>query len=122
MKLIVAILRPEESRPVQAALAHFDLQEVSVSEVRVRAKKNEGYTLIYRSATIQVNEVPGFKLEIAVDDYLVDTVVDAIRAAGVEGGVKTGGIYARPLEELVTAKKCFARLGELPIASEYGHA
>ena len=100
MKLIVAVIHPELLGPVQAALDSPGVCDVSISQVLVNCK-DEGYTLIYRSATIPVHILPRLRLEIVVENYAAEATVTAIenaRLSGATGPACTPKIYVRSLE------------------------
>lgn len=102
MKLIVAIVHPEELGPIQAALHKFDLEQMTVSQVLVRVKKEDGYTLIYRSATIRVQMLTRLKLEIVAQNRVAEPIVAALLQAGFIGEADplgTGKIVVRSLDE-----------------------
>jgi nitrogen regulatory protein P-II 1 len=106
VKLIVAVIHPELLGPVQTALDRLGVCDVSISQVLVNCKE-EGYTLIYRSATIPVHILPRLRLEIVVEDYAAQTTVAAIentRFPGATGPVGTRKIYMRSLEDDVRGR------------------
>ena len=80
MKLIVAIVRPEKLRAVQAAIRASEASLISVSQV-LDDGQDPGFTEIYRGREIQVPR-PKLRLEIAVNDSYVDAAVGAIVRAG----------------------------------------
>ena len=105
MKLIVAVIHPEELGPVQAALDKIGVCDLSISQVLVNCK--EGYTLIYRSATIPVHIFPRLRLEIVVEDYAIQATVAAIenaRLLGATGPATNRKIYVRSLEDDVLCR------------------
>ena len=106
MKLIVAVIHPEELGPVQAALDKIGVCDLSISQVLVNCKE-EGYTLIYRSATIPVHILPRLRLEIVVENYAAEATVAAIENARLSGTTGPSGprkIYVRSLEDDVACR------------------
>jgi nitrogen regulatory protein PII len=100
MRLIVALIRSEQLPAVQRALRSFNLLSMSLSEVLVRSK-DEAYTLIYRSASIRVDLVPRWRLEIAVNDGDVAAAVKSISQAAFPDDtdpLQSGTILIRPLD------------------------
>jgi nitrogen regulatory protein P-II 2 len=103
MKLIVAIIRPEQLEAVQSALAKQDVYLMTVSDVRGCGRQG-GYTEVYRGAEFQVRLLPKLKLEIAVNDAFIEAAVEAIVHAartGPAGTVGDGKIFVLPLEDCV---------------------
>lgn len=89
MKLIIAVIRPEKLTAVQQAIDQESACLLSVSQVLGNARES-GYTEIYRGRQVQVQR-PKLRVEIAVDDVFVDSVVDAIvRAASTAGPGQLG--------------------------------
>jgi nitrogen regulatory protein P-II 1 len=95
MKLIVAVIHPEDLGPVQSALNKLGVGEMSLSQVLVNSEK-EAYTLIYRSTTIPVHFLPRIKLEIVVEDDNAEAAVAVISAAQLCGA--KARIYVRSLD------------------------
>ncbi len=77
MKLITAIIKPFKLDDVRQAVSEVGVQGVTVTEVRGFGRQR-GHTEIYRGAEYVVEFVPKTKIEIAVDDALVDQVIEAI--------------------------------------------
>ena len=78
MKLIIAIIRPYHLEILQPALQRQNVFVTSVSEV-LSGSHDEGYKLIYRERVINARR-PRLRVEMMVDDYQADDVVEAIRA------------------------------------------
>jgi nitrogen regulatory protein P-II 1 len=71
-----------------------------VSEVRGFGRQG-GHTETYRGSEYQVELIPKVKLEIVVDDEVVDGVVDAIVAAGKTGSIGDGKVWVTGVDEVV---------------------
>jgi nitrogen regulatory protein P-II 1 len=83
MKLIIVIVRPEKLAAVQAALREQEACLISVSEV-LGDGKVPGSSGIYRGAKFRVQR-PRLRLEIMVDDWVVEGTVETIIRAGSTG-------------------------------------
>ncbi|HZZ81306.1 MAG TPA: P-II family nitrogen regulator [Gemmataceae bacterium] len=83
MKLIIAIIRTYHLEAVQAAVERQNVTLTCVSEVLGGGRESES-TLIYRDRVINVRK-PKYRLEMIVDDYHSDEVVDVIRNATRSG-------------------------------------
>ncbi len=103
MKMIVAIIRPEQLEAVQKALNARDVYLMTVSDVR-GCGRQRGYTEVYRGAEFEVRLLPKIKLEIAVNDAFVEAAVEAIvhsARTGATGQIGDGKIFIQPLEDCV---------------------
>src|SRR2546427_12742655 len=103
MKLIVAIIRPEQLEAVQAALNEADVSLMTVTDVR-GCGRQRGYTEVYRGSEFRVRLLPKLKLEIGVNDAFVEATIEAIVHAarsGETGKVGDGKIFVLPLEDCV---------------------
>ena len=100
MKLITAILKPFKLDDVRAAVAEVGVQGITVTEIRGFGRQR-GHTEIYRGAEYVVEFVPKAKIEIAVEDSLVDQVIEAIIKSAKTGKVGDGKIFVFDLEQVV---------------------
>jgi nitrogen regulatory protein P-II 2 len=100
MKLITAIIKPFKLDDVRAAVSEVGVQGVTVTEVRGFGRQR-GHTEIYRGAEYAVEFVPKTKIEIAVDDALVDQVVEALSKAAQTGKVGDGKVFVFELTQVV---------------------
>lgn len=100
MKLITAIIKPFKLDDVREALSGIGVQGITVTEVKGFGRQ-KGHTELYRGAEYVVDFLPKVKLEIAVDDSLVDKVVEAIRSAANTGKIGDGKIFIYDLERAI---------------------
>jgi len=100
MKLITAIIKPFKLDEVRAAVSEVGVRGLTVTEVRGFGRQR-GHTEIYRGAEYVVEFVPKTKIEIAVDDALVDLVIEAIMKSAKTGKVGDGKIFVFDLEQVV---------------------
>ncbi len=100
MKLITAIIKPFKLDDVRKAISDVGVQGVTVTEVRGFGRQR-GHTEIYRGAEYAVEFVPKTKIEIAVENTLVDQVVDAILKTAQTGKVGDGKIFVFDLTNVV---------------------
>ena len=100
MKLITAIIKPFKLDDVRKAIGDAGVQGVTVTEVRGFGRQR-GHTEIYRGAEYAVEFVPKTKIEIAVDDALVERVVEAIMKAAQTGKVGDGKVFVFDLTQVV---------------------
>jgi nitrogen regulatory protein P-II 2 len=100
MKLITAIIKPFKLDEVRAAVSDVGVHGLTVTEVRGFGRQR-GHTEIYRGAEYVVEFVPKTKIEIAVDDGLVDLVIEAIMRSAKTGKVGDGKIFVFDLEQVM---------------------
>lgn len=92
MKKIEAFIKPFKLDDVVDALSEAGVEGITISEVRGFGRQ-KGRTEIYRGAEYVVDFLPKMKLEVVVNDALVDAVVEAIRSASHTGKVGDGKIF-----------------------------
>ncbi|MEA3175560.1 MAG: nitrogen regulatory protein 2 [Gammaproteobacteria bacterium] len=100
MKLVTAIIKPFKLDEVRKAISDVGVQGMTVSEVRGFGRQR-GHTEIYRGAEYAVEFVPKTKLEIAVDNALVDQLLEVIMKAAKTGKVGDGKIFVFDLAQVV---------------------
>lgn len=100
MKLVNAIIKPFKLDDVREGLSEIGVTGITVTEVKGFGRQ-KGHTELYRGAEYVVDFLPKVKLEIAVPDDRVDTVIDAISKAANTGKIGDGKIFVLPLEQAV---------------------
>jgi nitrogen regulatory protein P-II 2 len=100
MKMVTAIVKPFKLDEVREALSAIGVQGVTVTEVKGFGRQ-KGHTELYRGAEYVVDFLPQVKIEAAVDDAIVDRVIEAIEAAARTGKIGDGKIFVSPLEQVV---------------------
>jgi nitrogen regulatory protein P-II 2 len=100
MKIITAIIKPFKLDDVRQALGEIGVQGLTVSEVKGFGRQ-KGHTELYRGAEYVVDFLPKVKLEIAIDDDLVDQAVEAITNSANTGKIGDGKIFITPLEQVI---------------------
>ncbi len=100
MKLIVAIIKPFKLDEVRQAVADIGVQGVTVTEVQGFGRQR-GHTELYRGAEYRVDFVPKTKIELAVEDQVCDTVVEAITNIARTGKIGDGKVFVVDLEQAV---------------------
>ncbi len=100
MKIITAIIKPFKLDDVRQALGEIGVQGLTVSEVKGFGRQ-KGHTELYRGAEYVVDFLPKVKLEVAIDDDLVDQVIDAITSSANTGKIGDGKIFMTTLEQVV---------------------
>ena len=100
MKLIAAIIKPFKLDEVREALVKAGVEGLTVSEVKGYGRQ-KGQTEIYRGAEYAVSFLPKVKIEVVIEDDLVERTVDAIRKAAGTGKIGDGKIFVTSVEQAV---------------------
>jgi len=100
VKLVIAFIKPFKLDDVKAALRAVGVMGLSVSDVRGFGRQ-AGHTEVYRGAEYEVDFVPKTRIDIIVDDDMVNDVVDAIERSARTGKIGDGKIAVLPVEEVV---------------------
>ncbi|MDN6297998.1 MAG: P-II family nitrogen regulator [Halomonas sp.] len=100
MKLISAIIKPFKLDDVRESLSDIGVQGITVTEVKGFGRQ-KGHTELYRGAEYVVDFLPKVKLEVAVDDELVEQVIEAITHVANTGKIGDGKIFVMPLEQVI---------------------
>jgi nitrogen regulatory protein P-II 2 len=100
MKLVTAIIKPFKLDDVREALSEVGVQGVTVTEVKGFGRQ-KGHTELYRGAEYVVDFLPKAKLEIAVDDGMVEKVIEAISKSAQTGKIGDGKIFVSNLEQAI---------------------
>ncbi|MDN4056027.1 MULTISPECIES: P-II family nitrogen regulator [Oxalobacteraceae] len=100
MKMITAIIKPFKLDEVREALSEINVQGITVTEVKGFGRQ-KGHTELYRGAEYVVDFLPKTKIEAAVDDAIVDQVIDTIQSAARTGKIGDGKIFVSNLEQVI---------------------
>jgi nitrogen regulatory protein P-II 1 len=85
---------------VKEALETAGVQGMTVSDARGFGRQR-GHTEVYRGAEYQVDFIPKTRIEIAVDDDQVETVVKTIVTSASTGSIGDGKVWVVPAEQLI---------------------
>ena len=100
MKLITAIIKPFKLDDVREALSEVGVQGMTVTEVRGFGRQ-KGHTELYRGAEYVVDFLPKVKVEVAIDDAILESAIEAITSSASTGKVGDGKIFIASLDEVV---------------------
>jgi nitrogen regulatory protein P-II 2 len=100
MKMVTAIVKPFKLDEVREALSGIGVQGITVTEVKGFGRQ-KGHTELYRGAEYVVDFLPKVKIEAAVDEAIVDRVIEAIEAAARTGKIGDGKIFISSLEQVI---------------------
>ncbi|HEX4509041.1 MAG TPA: P-II family nitrogen regulator [Burkholderiaceae bacterium] len=100
MKMVTAIVKPFKLDEVRESLSAIGVQGITVTEVKGFGRQ-KGHTELYRGAEYVVDFLPKVKIEAAVDDTLVEQVVEAIEKSARTGKIGDGKIFVSTLEQVI---------------------
>ena len=100
MKLITAIIKPFKLDDVRDALSEIGIQGMTVTEIKGFGRQ-KGHTELYRGAEYVVDFLPKTKIEVAVDDTMADTAIEAITKAANTGKIGDGKIFVFDLGQVI---------------------
>ena len=100
MKMLTAIIKPFKLDEVREALSDIGVQGITVTEVKGFGRQ-KGHTELYRGAEYVVDFLPKVKLETAVDDDVVERVIEAIEQSARTGKIGDGKIFVADLEQVI---------------------
>ncbi len=100
MKKIEAIIKPFKLDEVKDALHEIGLQGLTVTETKGFGRQ-KGHTELYRGAEYVVDFLPKVKIELVLEDSLVERAVEAIVEAARTGRIGDGKIFITSVEEAV---------------------
>ncbi len=100
MKKIEAVIKPFKLEDVKDALAEIGISGMTVSEVKGYGRQ-KGHSELYRGAEYVVDFLPKIKMEMVVDDDMLDTVVDKIIEAARTGKIGDGKIFVSDIAQII---------------------
>jgi nitrogen regulatory protein P-II 1 len=100
MKKIEAIIKPFKLDEVKEALHEVGLQGMTVTEAKGFGRQ-KGHTELYRGAEYVVDFLPKVKIEIVMEDSLVERAIEAITQAARTGRIGDGKIFVSTIEDVI---------------------
>jgi nitrogen regulatory protein P-II 1 len=100
VKKIEAIIKPFKLDDVKDALHDAGVSGITVTEVKGFGRQ-KGHTELYRGAEYVIDFLPKVKIEVVVEDGLVDNVVEAIAESARTGRIGDGKIFVLDVEQAV---------------------
>ena len=98
MKKIEAIIKPFKLDEVKEALHDVGVSGITVFEAKGFGRQ-KGHTELYRGAEYVVDFLPKVKVEVVVEDELVERALEAIEAAARTGRIGDGKIFVSSIDE-----------------------
>jgi len=103
MKKIEAIIKPFKLDEVKEALHEIGLQGITVIEAKGFGRQ-KGHTELYRGAEYVVDFLPKVKIELVIEDDMLERAVDAILQAAHTGRIGDGKIFITSVEDAIRVR------------------
>lgn len=100
MKKVEAIIKPFKLDEVKEALHDVGIKGITVTEAKGFGRQ-KGHTELYRGAEYVVDFLPKVKVEVVMDDSLVERAIEAIQQAAQTGRIGDGKIFISPIEDVI---------------------
>jgi len=100
MKKIQAIIKPFKLDDVREALSEIGITGMTVTEVKGFGRQ-KGHTELYRGAEYMVDFLPKVKIEIVIQDAIVEECIEKIVEAAKTGKIGDGKIFVSSVERVI---------------------
>jgi len=100
MKKIEAIIKPFKLEDLKDALNEAGIAGMSVVEVKGYGRQ-KGHVELYRGAEYDVSFVPKVKVELVIEDNMLDKILGVIEETAKTGKIGDGKIFVLNVEEAV---------------------
>lgn len=100
MKKLEIITRPFKIDEIKEALTKLGVRGMTLIEVKGFGRQH-GHKEVYRGAEYQVDFLSKVKIEIVIDDEMVEKAIDVVVEAARTGKVGDGKIFVYPVENAV---------------------
>ena len=100
MKKITAIIKPFKLDEVREALSDANINGLTVTEVKGFGRQ-KGHSELYRGAEYVVDFLPKVKIEVVVDDSMLELATEAIMKSARTGKIGDGKIFVQDIEQVI---------------------
>ena len=100
MKMIMAVIKPFKLDDVRSSLTELGIQGMTVNEVKGYGRQ-KGHSELYRGAEYMVEFLPKIRIDVCINDELVDQVIEVLTKAAKTGKIGDGKIFVSSVEEVV---------------------
>ncbi|MCH8863216.1 MAG: P-II family nitrogen regulator [Proteobacteria bacterium] len=100
MKKIEAIIKPFKLDDVKEALHDIGISGLTILEAKGFGRQ-KGHTELYRGAEYVVDFLPKVKIEVVVDDPMLEAAIEAIQQAANTGRIGDGKIFVSTIDEAI---------------------
>ncbi|MFD4253924.1 P-II family nitrogen regulator [Amycolatopsis thermoflava] len=103
MKLVTAVVRPFVLDDVRQALERLAVLGMTVTEVQGYGRQ-KGHREVYRGAEYQVDFVQKLRVEVLLDDEVVERALEAVVGACRTGRIGDGKVWVTPVDTVVRVR------------------
>jgi nitrogen regulatory protein P-II 1 len=100
MTKLEAIIRPNKFESVKQALIKMGVEGMTVSEVRGHGRQ-KGHTEVYKGREYEVDLLPKIKVELVLQDEVVEKVIESILTIAYTGLIGDGKIFLYKLDDAI---------------------
>jgi len=100
MKKVEAIIKPFKLDEVKEALHEVGIKGITVTEAKGFGRQ-KGHTELYRGAEYVVDFLPKVKIEVVMEESMVEHAVEAIQQAAHTGRIGDGKIFVSTIDEAI---------------------
>ena len=100
MQKIEALIQPWKTEAVKAPLIEAGITGMTIVEARGHGRQ-KGHTEFYRGREYSVDLLPKAKVDVVVQDEMVDTAIRAIIAGARTGKIGDGKIFVSKIEQVI---------------------
>jgi nitrogen regulatory protein P-II 1 len=100
MKKLEAIIKPFKLDEVKEALHEVGIKGITVTEAKGFGRQ-KGHTELYRGAEYVVDFLPKVKIEVVLDDSLIERAIEAVQQAAQTGRIGDGKIFITTVDEVI---------------------
>ena len=100
MKKIEAIIKPFKIDDVKDAVNEIGVLGLTVTEVRGYGRQ-KGHTELYRGAEYAIDFLPKIKIEIVIEDSMLEQVIEIIKSKAQTGKIGDGKIFISDVSEVI---------------------
>lgn len=100
MKRVEIITRPYKLDEIKEALMAMGIQGMTVTEVKGFGRQR-GHKEVYRGAEYQVDFVSKVKIEIVIDDSIMEQALETIQTAAKTGKIGDGKIFVSTIDDAI---------------------
>ena len=100
MKRIEAVIKPFKLDEVKDALDKVGVTGITVTEAKGFGRQ-KGHTELYRGAEYVVDFLPKVKIEVVIEEALLERAIEAIMQAAHTGRIGDGKIFVSTIDEAI---------------------
>jgi nitrogen regulatory protein P-II 1 len=103
VKLLTAVVRAFVVDDIREAMERLAVLGMTVTEARGYGRQ-KGHVEVYRGAEYSVDFVPKVRVEVLLDDSVVDSALDAVVNVCRTGRIGDGKVWVTPVDTVVRVR------------------